>query len=319
MIKTPVCELLNIEHPIVQAGMTAGTVAGLVAAVSDAGALGSISASLRTPAELELQINKIRDLTARPFAVNFIVPMLNEESFKLTLAARPSAIALTAGDPGDLIDRAHDPGARVLHQVNTVRQAERAAEAGADVIIAQGGESGGFGGWVGTMILVPQVVDAVRPLPVLAAGGIADGRGLAAALVLGAQGVNVGTRFLATAESPADDGWRERIMRGASEDAQKHDFLSVMMPAVPSAWPVAPRAFRSEHIDAWEQLAREGRTAEIPQAAMAMAQQGRIAEAVPFAGQTAGAIRGIEPAAEVVRSMVAEAEAVLRGAPSFLG
>jgi enoyl-[acyl-carrier protein] reductase II len=318
MIKTQVCEVLGIEHPIVQAGMTAGTTASLCAAVSEAGALGSISASLRSPDDLELQIAKIRDLTGRPFAVNFVVPIINEDSFQRTLASRPSVIALTAGDPMDLIPRAHDVGALVTVQVNTVEQAERSAAAGADVIIAQGGESGGFAGLVGTMALVPQVVDAVRPLPVLAAGGIADGRGLAAALLLGAQGVNMGTRFLASHESPADDVWTSRIINATAEEAEKHDFLSVMIPPVPTRWPVAPRAFGSDFIEKWRQLAAAGHADAIDDEVMSLAQQGRLPDALPFAGQTAGAIRDTEPAGDIVRRVVAEAEQLLRAAPSFV-
>src|SRR6185369_3333298 len=125
---------------------------------------------------------------------------------------------------------AHAAGSRFVAQVHTPQQAERAAEAGADAIIAQGGEAGGFGGTISTMALVPQVVDAVSPLPVLASGGIADGRGLAAALVLGAQGVNIGTRFLASVECGIDDEWKAQIVAATSQDAVKVAFAKHVFP-----------------------------------------------------------------------------------------
>lgn len=321
MLRTPLCDLLEIDHPIIQAGMTAGTSATLCAAVCEAGALGSLSASLRTPAELDLEIAKTRDLTARPFAVNHLAPMLNEESFGLTLQARPRVVTLALGQPGDLARRAHDAGCLVMHQVNTVEQAEQAAEAGADIIIAQGGESGGFGGFIATMALVPQVVDAVGPIPVVAAGGIFDGRGLAAALALGAQGVNVGTRFLVCRESPASDAWQSGILAARSEDAEKRDFLSVMVPETPTAYHVAPRTLGSAFIEKWRPRTGDpaSRTEEMLAEVMAEAERGRIAEAMPFAGQTVGGIRESLSAAEIVRGMVAEAEDVLSRMTALLG
>ena len=147
--------------------------------------------------------------------------MLNEEAFALTLDAKPSCISFALADPGTLVQRAHDAGILVLHQVTTVQQARQAAEHGVDVIIAQGSEAGGFGGTVAGLALIPQVVDAVRPIPVIAAGGIADGRGLAAALVLGAQGINMGTRFLAAREASISAGWQQAILVAASEEAVK--------------------------------------------------------------------------------------------------
>ncbi len=167
---------------------------------------------------------RARDLTNRPFAVNYVVPYFDERVdertalFELGMSIRPKLVSFALADPGDLVKRAHAAGALVMHQVTTVDQAEQAAARGVDVIVAQGGEAGGYGGSVATMVLVPQVVDAVRPIPVVAAGGIFDGRGLAAALVLGAVGVNVGTRFLAAREATISDAYKQAIIAAASQD-----------------------------------------------------------------------------------------------------
>ena len=205
MLRTRLCDLLGIEAPIIQGplGGPWGQSMDLPAAVCAAGGLGSIATSLRTADQFRHDLARLRELTDRPFAVNHTRRPFSEEVFAASLEDPPAVISLALGEPGDLVARAHDAGALFLQQVTTVEQARQAADAGADVISAQGMESGGFSGAVSTLALVPQVVDAVRPLPVVASGGIADGRGLAAALVLGAEGVNIGTRFLASEECRA--------------------------------------------------------------------------------------------------------------------
>ncbi|MGB6270858.1 MAG: nitronate monooxygenase, partial [Pseudolabrys sp.] len=201
MLKTALCEVLGIEVPIILAAMGGTASSGeFAAAVSNQGGLGSIGSLFRATAAVTRDIDVARELTNRNFAVNHIPPTLDADAFRYTLAARPAVISFALGDPGDLVREAHDIGAKVMVQVTTVAQAIEAAERGVDVIIAQGGEAGGYGGSVSTMTLVPQVVDAVSPIPVVAAGGIFDGRGIAAALMLGAVGVNLGTRFLASKE-----------------------------------------------------------------------------------------------------------------------
>src|SRR5262249_25720728 len=157
------------------------------------GGLGSVGTLFRTTDAIKRDIDEVRALTNRNYAVNHIPPTFDAEAFRHTLAARPAVISFALGDPGNLVRQAQDVGSQVLVQVTTVAQAIEAAERGVDVIIAQGGESGGYGGSVSTIALVPQVVDAVSPIPVVAAGGIFDGRGIAAALMLGAVGVNLGT------------------------------------------------------------------------------------------------------------------------------
>ncbi len=314
MLRTPVCDLLGIECPIIQAGMGLETNAELVAEVSNAGGLGSLGAALRPVEDLERQLARLRELTARPFAVNHLVARLDEEAFALTLNAKPAVISFADGDPGDLVRRAHDAGSRVVHQIHTVKQAVQAAERGVDVLIAQGSEAGGRGGTVAALPLIPQVVDAVSPIPVLAAGGIADGRGLAAALVLGAQGVQMGTRFLASAEAPIADAWKRAILAAESEDAVKVEFWNVIMPRPRGGGnDTVIRALRTPFIEEWQGRREEAkREAErLGRELRAAIQQGRLHEFVPAAGQSAGAIREILPAAEIVRRVMAEAEEAL--------
>jgi nitronate monooxygenase/enoyl-[acyl-carrier protein] reductase II len=189
MFRTRLCDLLGIDVPIILAGMGAGaTSAEFAAAVSNEGGLGSVGSLFRSADLVKRDIDLLPTLTNRNFAINHIPQSLDIESFQHTLKARPAVISFALDDPGDLIRQAHDVGSRVMLQVTTVAQAIEAAEHGVDVIIAQGTEAGGYGGTISTMALVPQVVDAVSPVPVVAAGGIYDGRGIAAALMLGAVG-----------------------------------------------------------------------------------------------------------------------------------
>src|SRR3954470_202035 len=184
MLRTALCDVLGIDVPIILAAMggTASS-AEFAAAASNEGALGSIGSLFRSTAAVKRDVEVVRELTNRNFAVNHIPPTLDRESFSHTLAARPAVISFALGDPGVLVQQAHDAGSKVMVQVTTVAQATEAAHRGVDVIIAQGGEAGGFGGTVSTMALVPQVVDAVAPIPVVAAGGIFDGKRIAAGLM----------------------------------------------------------------------------------------------------------------------------------------
>jgi nitronate monooxygenase/enoyl-[acyl-carrier protein] reductase II len=209
-----------------------------------------------------------------------------------------------------------------MQQIHTVEQATTAAARGVDVIIAQGSEAGGFGGTVGSMALLPQVVDAVAPVPVLAAGGIADGRGLAAALLLGAQGVNIGTRFLASVEAGIDQSWKRRIADSHSEEAVKVEFANaVFPPPPPDGYDVSPRVLRTPFVDEWN--ARPGEVAEHAERLRTdlgdAIVQDRAHELVPFTGQTVGLIDEVLPVAEIVKRLVAEAEVLLRRAPTLAG
>ncbi len=321
MIKTPLCDLLGIDYPIILAPMGSATSAEFAAAASNAGGLGSIGTLTRATADVLRDIKAITSLTTRPYAINHIVPTLDETSFIATLEARPAVISFALGDPGELVHQAQDAGALVIIQVTTVAQAIEAAERGADLIIAQGGEAGGYGGVVSTLVLVPQVVDAVAPVPVVAAGGIFDGRGLAAALLLGAVGVNIGTRFLASTEAPITDGWRRAILNANSEDTMKVDALNDIQPLPGTAgYGTVLRSIRTPFMDKWQAKREEARSArELLQQEMQTAiKAGRRHEILLTAGQTAGGIKDVLPVAQLMRRMMAEAEiALARAAESY--
>ena len=323
MLRTPLCDLLGIEHPIIQGPIGPWSTAELVAAVSKAGGLGSVGTTLQSAQEVRKQIARVRELTDRPFAVNFTSRPFNEEAFALTLQARPRIVSFALSDPGELVEQAHDAGILFMQQVPTVKQAQRAAQREVDVIIAQGSEAGGFGGTVSTLALLPQVVEAVSPIiPIVAAGGIADGRGMAAALLLGAQGVNIGTRFLASKEAGIGDDWKQRIVEARSEEAIKVEFADYIFPPPgPGGYATKPRVLSTSFVEEWNQRPGEAaREAErLSSELMEALQRGKVHELVPFTGQTAGMIQEVLPVDEIVRGMVAQAEEIVRAAPDLLG
>jgi NAD(P)H-dependent flavin oxidoreductase YrpB (nitropropane dioxygenase family) len=272
ILRTRLCDLLDIEYPIILAGMGTIARAELVAAVSEAGGLGVIGAIGLTPDELDTEIRKTKELTSKPFGVDTVVVSGAPESatisdlmayipkeaveyvdnlakqigltgwkgfkasakkdqqgwtaelfqshIELVYDHRVPVFAAGLGSPAFMVPEAHKQGIKVIGVVANVRQARREAEAGVDIIVAQGGEGGGHTGKVGTMPLVPQVVDAVAPILVLAAGGIGDGRGLAAALALGASGVWTGTAFLPTVEANINEVWKQQILSATEEDTR---------------------------------------------------------------------------------------------------
>ena len=316
-LRTGFCELFGIEIPILQAAIWPATSPELVAAVGEAGAIGSVGAVF-TPAErLVEQIERVRALTDRPFVVNHVVPQLDEDAFAATLEARPAGISFALGEPGELVARAHDVGAKVIHQVHTAEQALAVADLGIDVFIAQGSEAGGQGmsAGVSTMALVPQVVDAVAPALVLGCGGIADGRGLAAAIALGAAGANIGTRFLASEEASVPESWKRRIGAARSEDCVRFDAWAQIMPA--RGYDVVPRVMRTEFVDAWQGRAEEAaaQADRLRGEILGSIREGRPDALTPFTGQTAGLIDDVLPAGEIVRTMATGAcDALRRGA-----
>jgi nitronate monooxygenase/enoyl-[acyl-carrier protein] reductase II len=321
MLRTSLCDLFGIDLPIILAPMGTCTSAEFGAAVSNEGGLGGIGTLFRTTAAIKRDIDMIRKLTRRPFAINHIPQNLDAEAFRYTLEARPAVISFTLADPGeDLVRQAHEAGARVMVQVTTVVQAEQAAERGADAISAQGSESGGYCGDVSTMALVPQVVDAVSPIPVVASGGIFDGRGIAAALMLGASGVNLGTRFIASTEAPASEEWKRAITQASSEDAIKADVLNDISPLPGTAGFVTVlRSLHTDFLDEWSskrEQARRGRE-RLRNAIVSSTQAGRQHECLLTAGQTAGGIHDIVPVREILRRLMAETEAALSRAPGL--
>jgi enoyl-[acyl-carrier protein] reductase II len=321
MLHTPLCDLVGMDVPVVQAGMSIFTSAGLAAAVSNAGGLGSLGVWQRPAEQLRREVDELLDATDRPYALNHVVPTLDPEAFELTLELAPRVVSFALDDAGDLMRRVHDAGSLVMQQVTTVHQAEVAADHGADIIVAQGGEAGGYGGSVATLALVPQVVDAVDPVPVLAAGGIADGRGLAAALMLGAAGVNLGTRFLASEESPVRDVWKESILASDSEAWIQLDFMNDLRPSPGTlGYGTRVRALRTDFTDRWQQRGDELRadpTPALTEIANAAAED-RLEELLVVGGQSAGLIRELRPAADIVQMLVSDAETALANAATLV-
>jgi enoyl-[acyl-carrier protein] reductase II len=314
MLRTRLCDLLGTDVPIILAAMGSCTSAELAAAASNEGALGSIGTLFRTTTAIKRDIDVVKTLTSRPYAVNHVPQTLDPEAFWYTLQARPAVISFALDDPADLVRQAHGVGSLVMIQVTTVAQAVQAAERGADVVIAQGGEAGGYGGEVSTMALVPQVVDALSPVPVVAAGGIFDGRGIAAALMLGAVGVNVGTRFIACREAPVSDGWKHAIAAARSEDAVKAHVLNDITPLPgTSGYSTVLRSIRTPFLDEWsakrDEARREGR--RLRDQIVSSREQGRESDTLLTAGQSAGGIKDILPVAEIIRRLIVETEAAL--------
>jgi len=316
VIRTAFTELLGIRHPVALAGMAGETTPELVAAVSNAGGLGILGASDLYPEPLERKVAELRERTQAPFGLNLLLNFMSDEEIDLALEKRPPVFSTAwPGDRQDLkaiFAKAHDHGAKVVHMVPTVADALKAAEAGADVIIAQGTDGGGHIGLVGTAVIVPAVVTAVSPVPVLAAGGIADGRGLAAMLALGASGVLMGTRFISTVEAPLHETYKQRIIDSDGTDTIATDVGDVMLGA---DWPGAvARVARNRAIERWlgriNELRR--RRDEVRERMLEARKAGDPDEAVIYYGQSAALIGEVLPAAEVVTRTVAEAETLLR-------
>ena len=316
MIHTPVCDLLRIRHPVVLGGMSGATSVPLVAAVSNAGGLGTLGIAVAPAEQIPKDIGAIREATKGPFGVNFLLFMAREPAIDAALNARPPVFSVAWAradqDLRGLFGRAHEAGSQVMYMAGTVPEALRAKAAGADVIVAQGTEGGGHVGWMASMPLLPMIVDAVGSTPVLAAGGIADGRGLAAALALGAQGALLGTRFLATKESPLHPNFKQALL-----DSDGHDTVLTEIPDIARAnvWPGAmARARRNALIERWAGREWELR-AQQPDAASALERARKMGDADNASlliGQDAGLIHDIPPAGEIVERIVAEAEALLK-------
>jgi nitronate monooxygenase len=323
MLGTPLCSLLGIQHPIINASMSETATGALAAAVSEAGGLGMIGGTNAHGAPwLREQIRIARSLTSRPFGVGFISSFPDTADLaRVALDEGVTAINHSFADPGPFVEATHAAGARLFVQVQTLRQGLRAAEVGADVIIAQGGEAGGHAGSIGTFALLPAIVDAVAPIPVVAAGGIADGRGLAAALLLGAQGVWMGSRFVASLEWGGARWEQAALLRATADDTvQTRVYDRIADRPFPAAYP--DRMLRNAFIDRWND-----READIPaqrqelQAEVAAgSERGDLTIAGISAGVSAGLIESARPAGDIVRDIVREAERLFREqVPGLLG
>ncbi len=323
MIHTRICDLLGIVHPIVLGGMGTATSAPLVAAVSNAGAFGTLGTSAFNAATLDTEVASIRERTEKPFGINHLLFQIKEDMFAVTLRAQPTVVAFAWArkdqDLREYFQRAHDGGSKVMYMAGEVPEAIRAAEAGADVIVAQGTEAGGHVVWMASLPLVPMMVKAVAPLPVLSAGGIADGRGLAAALALGTEGVLLGTRFMATPEAPIHANFKQAIVK-----SDGHDTVLTEVPDIASqrVWPGAmSRSQRNQFIERWigREWALRRNAGEIGKQAAAARAAGDVDNTSLSFGQDAGLIDSIKSVKEVVQDIVKEAEEIIRGRlPSLL-
>ena len=319
-LKSNLCQLLGIRYPVLQAGMGQVAYGALAAAVSEAGGLGVIGANYLSGEELQQEIETVRERTDKPFGVDILFGRIEsidegsqrysektEELIEVTVTERVPVLVSGLGDPAAVIERAHEVGMVVMSVVGNVRQARQVVASGVDAVIASGHEGGGHVGRVGTVSLVPAVADAVD-VPVVAGGGFADGRGLIAALALGAAGVWLGTRFIATTEARGHAAYKGRIVEIDDEGttiSRGHSGKPARM--IRNAF-TAHWEENSEHIHRFpQQLLEVGEPASVRGRI-----EGDIDDGVLPAGQSAAMIHEVKGAAEVVSDIIAEAEDVLR-------
>jgi nitronate monooxygenase/enoyl-[acyl-carrier protein] reductase II len=329
MLQTPLCRDIGIEVPVFSVGMSWLAGPELAAAVSNAGGCGVVGMAGMSGAQVRLRINQTRALTNKPFGVNVILARLQEGQIEACLDEGVPLIVFFWGDPGPYVRDAHRQGSKVFVQIGSVAEAKAAAESGVDGIIAQGAEAGGHvRSTTSLSTLLPAVVEAVKPLPVIASGGIATGRGLVAALGLGAQAVSVGTRFLCSEEAFAAPAYKDRVVRSTAEDTVYTGLFDI-------GWDAPHRVLRNRAVSEWEAAGRpasgqrpgEGTTIGSAPRGGANVEltkyaansyptpgfAGDIENAVLYAGESCALINDIKPAAEIVRDFVREAEAVIRG------
>jgi nitronate monooxygenase len=313
VIRTRFTDLFGLDHPLMSAPMANHSSGTLAAAVSAAGALGSFGGinSKQPPAWVVAQAELIRARTQRPFAIGFITAFVENMRghFEAALDARPAAIALSFGDPGECARQVKEAGIRLICQVQTFADAEAAVAAGADVIVAQGTEAGGHTGTMTLLPLVAGVADAFPDVPLLAAGGVGDGRTLAASLVAGADGAWLGTAFLATVEAvDIGDAHKDAIVASDGADTvftRAYDIQSGL------PWPsgIGERVRRDAFTEQWA-----GRESDLG------ASRDQVAPTTPplLYGQSARFVRAVQPAADVVRRISDDAEMFLRTRPQAL-
>jgi enoyl-[acyl-carrier protein] reductase II len=325
MLRTRLTDTLQVEHPVMLAGMGGVSYHGLVTAVSEAGGFGCLGASTMGHEEMRAEIAAVRAATSRPFGVDLLTALPQGLEDKVDDIVRGGASVFVAGlgVPRDVIEQCHRHRLLVVNMCGKVRHAVAAVEAGCDVVVAQGTEAGGHTGRVATMALVPQVVDAVGDhaarfhgrsgrVPVVAAGGIVDGRGLAAALALGADGVWIGTRFIATPEARGVSGYKETLLRSHEDDTV------VTRAYTGKTCRVIANSYTQEYEDGGREVQRF--PAQVLQSIQDGANHLGGDETTPGvdpsreffpAGQGVGSIDALVPAGELVHQIVEEAEAVL--------
>ena len=299
-------KLLGIEFPILQGGMAWVATAKLAAAVSAAGGLGIIGAG-HAPAEwVRQEIRKVRSITAKPFGVNvMLMSPCASEVMQVVVEERVPVVTTGAGSPGPFIESLKSVGCKVIPVVASVALAKRLERMGADAVVAEGSESGGHIGDISTLALVPQVVDAVD-IPVIAAGGIADGRGIAAALMLGASGVQLGTRFICAIECEAHSAYKEAVIGAGDRDA--------IVSGLSTGHPV--RSLKNQLTREYLQLEKQGASQEelerlgVGRLRLAF-EQGDVRNGSLMAGQSAGLVKEIKPARDIIISMVKETERLM--------
>ncbi|TME04270.1 MAG: nitronate monooxygenase [Chloroflexi bacterium] len=330
-LRTPICSELGIQYPIFSAGIGSAAGPELAAAVSNAGGFGVLGMSGMKPAELSSRIGSTRKLTDRPIGINIIIAETEEgdrkfftDQIEAAGKAGAAAVVMFWGDPAPYIDTAHRNGIKVFIQVGSVEEALSAARAGVDAVIAQGLEAGGHvRGTTSIWELLPATVDAVKPLPVLASGGIGDGAGLARALRMGAQGVSLGTRFVASDEAWLHPAYKQRIVESTADDTVYNTLYDVW-------WPDAPhRTLRNKTFAEWEAAGRppsgsrpgegtsigrrrmpNGEWTDWPRYAVGSVPpefDGDIEYAPLWAGESCSVVNDIKPAAEIIRDLVGEA------------
>lgn len=319
-MRTHLCDLLNVEVPIIQAPMGGASCPALAAAVSNAGALGMLALSWSSPEAVRQQIRETKAQTDRPFGANLVLEWSQHERLAICLEEGVPVVSFFWGDPAPLIQRVHDAGSVVLSTVASAHDARKAVEAGVDAVVAQGWEAGGHvRGHVATLPLIPTVVKAVAPKPVVAAGGIVDGKGVAAVLALGASGAWIGTRFLASQEAAVHSHYRELLLQAKETDTIYTGLFSF-------GWPNAPhRVLRNSTVERWEQSGcpadgerpgegeiigrspTRGEIARYRSATPTTDTEGNIEEMSLWAGQGVGLVNRVQPAAEIVREIIDEA------------
>jgi len=312
VIETALTRLLGIEHPILLAPMGSAAGGQLAAAVTHAGGLGLIGSGYASTKAIKQELAQAGNARV---GIGFILWALerNPAALNVALEARPAAVMLSFGDPTPFTGRIKEAGSKIICQVQSLAQARQAAQAGADIIIAQGRDAGGHSGTMrGTIGLVPAVVDAVAPIPVVAAGGIADGRGLAAALMLGAAGISMGTRFTATRESLWSPAMKAKALSSGGDDTMQTRVFDIVRGA---AWPeIYPgRALRNSFSSEWygREDELQGRQPSVEQTYLASADTD-FATRVVWAGESVDLVNDIPSAAEVIERTVAEAIATMR-------